>query len=398
MIRAHRGIAPIRVILAAILKANRRTAITLAVSCLFLGASIRPSPAGAFGLRRDAITIGPMSGVSLQSSGSQFNTRELQLPGSNGLVTLDYFAWDRSTRRLWVPAGNLAGVDVIDGKTDEITKITGFHTAEFELRGKRVILGPTSVSIGNGAVYVGNRADSSICTIDARTLKLGDCIRIASPSDGLAAAPDGVVYVAPTKELWVTRGAPPLGIASPDQSITVLDASAASKLKPKTKFSLGGSAEGYAVDERRGLFYTNLEETGQTIAIDIRRHEIVSRWRSGCDEPRGLALDKARGFLFVACSDRVVSLDVAHGGQVVGSIATGDGLDNIDYAERQQALYAAASKAATLTIARVDDQGRLSRVAVVPTATGARGVVADGTGTAYVADPVHGRILKITPH
>ena len=393
----HRGLAPTRVILATILGANRRIAITLAASCLFLAASMPPSPAGAFGLRRDAITNGPMSGIPVQSANSQFDTKELPLPAANGLVTLDYFAWDPSTRRLWVPAGNLASVDVIDGKTDEITKITGFHTAEFELRGKRVMLGPTSVSIGNGVVYVGNRADSSICTIDAKTLKLGDCIRIASPSDGLAAAPDGVVYVAPTRELWVTRGAPPLGIASPDQSITILDASTPSKLKPKTKLSLGGSAEGYAVDERRGFFYTNLEEDGQTIAIDVRRHEIVSRWRSGCDEPRGLALDKARGFLFVACSDRVLSLDVAHGSQVVGSIATGDGLDNIDYAETQQTLYAAASKAATLTIAHVDDHGRLSRLAVVPTTTGARGVVADGTGTAYVADPVHGRILKITP-
>jgi DNA-binding beta-propeller fold protein YncE len=388
--------APTGVIPATILRANRRIAITLVASCLFLAASMPPGSAGAFRLRRDA--VGPTSSVSLQSSTSQFNTRELPLPGANGLVTLDYFAWDRATRRLWVPAGNLASVDVIDGKTDEITKITGFHTAEFELRGKRVILGPTSVSIGNGVVYVGNRADSSICTVDGRTLTLGDCIRIAASSDGLAAAPDGVVYVAPTKELWVTRGAPPLGIASPDQSITVLDASTPSRLKPKTKFSLGGSAEGYAVDERRGLFYTNGEETGQTIAIDVRRHEIVSRWRSGCDEPRGLALDNARGFLFVACSDRVVSLDVAHGGQVVGSIATGDGLDNIDYAEKQQTLYAAAAKVATLTIARVDDHGSLSRLAVVPTATGARGVVADGTGTAYVADPVHGRILKITPH
>jgi len=396
MISTHRGVAPKPLILATVTRPNR-SELTLAAICLVLAASMPSGSAGVFGLRRDAITIGPASSASARSSSPQFNTKEIPLPGANGLVTLDYFAWDRSTRRLWVPAGNMAGVDVIDGKTDEVTRITGFQTAKVELRGKPVILGPTSVTIGRGVVYVGNRAGSSICAIDASTLKLGDCIRIASPSEGLAAAPDGIVYVAPTRELWVTRGAPPLGIASPDQSITILDASVPSKLKPKTKFSLGGSAEGYAVDERRGLFYTNLEESGQTIAIDVRSHEIVSRWRSGCDEPRGLALDKARGFLFVACSDRVVSLDVAHGGQVVGSIATGDGLDNIDYAETKRTLYAAASKAATLTIARVDDHGSLSRLGLVPTATGARGVVAGGTETAYVADPVHGRILKITP-
>ncbi|HEU4390542.1 MAG TPA: hypothetical protein VFV34_22255, partial [Blastocatellia bacterium] len=337
------------------------------------------------------------SKTSLQASLHEFTVKELPLPGASGLVTLDYFAWDRSTGRLWVPAGNLGSVDVIDGSTDEITKIPGFQTSQIELRGRKVVVGPTSVSVGRGVVYVGSRADSSICVIDARTLKLGACLPVASPSEGLAAAPDGVVYVAPTKELWVTRGAPPLGIPSPDQSITIFDASSPSRLKQKTRVSLGGSAEGYAVDARRGLFYTNLEEDGQTIAIDVRRRAVVSRWRSGCDEPRGLALDETRGFLFVACSDRVISLDVAHDGKVAGSIATGDGLDNIDYSASQQTLYAAASKAATLTIARVDDQGSLKKLAVVPTTTGARGVVVGEAGTAYVVDPVRGRILKITP-
>lgn len=369
--------------------ATQRIAFVLVASCLFVAPTLPRGLAGASGLRGIAMPL-------MQSTTPQFSTKDLPLPGASGLVTLDYFAWDRSTGRLWVPAGNLASVDVIDGKTDEITKITGFHTAEFELRGRKVLLGPTSVSVGKGVVYVGNRADSSICVIDAKTLKLGDCIRIASPSEGVAAAPDGVVYVAPTKELWVTRGAPPLGIPSPDKSITILDASTPSRLQEKTKFSFGGSAEGYAVDERRGLFYTNIEEDGATIAIDLRRRAIVSRWRSGCDEPRGLALDRARGFLFVACSDHVISLDVAHGGKVVGSISTGDGLDNIDYAESQRTLFAAASRAAILTIARVNDNGSLDRFAVVPTTTGARGVVVDEAGTAYVADPVHGRILKVT--
>ena len=355
---------------------------------------------------RIAVTVGlSFVGVSLllpappaaaQSPGAGYNTKQLPLPGAKGLVTLDYFAWDRSRRRLWVPAGNLASVQVIDARTDAITSVSGFSTAEVELRGRKVTIGPTSVSIGDRVVYVGNRADSSICVIDAETMKLGDCIRIGSPSEGLAAAPDGVVYVAPARELWVTRGAPPLGILSPDKSITVLDASTP-QLKQKTRIAVGGSAEGYAVDGGRGLFYTNLEETRETIAIDIRRREIVARWNSGCDEPRGLALDTKRGYLFVACSDRVVSLDASHGGKVMDSLSTGDGLDNIDYAEGKGLLYAAASKVGTLTIATVDRAGKMQRVAEVPTAVGARGVVADGDKTAYVADPVNGRILKIAP-
>jgi hypothetical protein len=59
--------------------------------------------------------------------------------------------------------------------------------------------------------------------------------------------------------------------------------------------------------------------------------------------------------------------------------------------------YAAASKVGTLTVAWVDADGAMRRVSTVPTAIGARGVVADGAGRAYVADPVGGRILKLTP-
>jgi len=362
--------------------------IALAVSSLFLAMGVRHNT-------EVLASIETPTARTTQAPTARFVTKELALPGASGLVTLDYFAWDHSTGKLWVSAGNLASVDVIDGKTDEITKITGFYTGEVELRGRKVMIGPTSVTVGKDVVYVGNRADSSICIINAKTLKVGDCIRIAAPSEGIAAAPDGVVYVAPTKELWVTRGAPPLGIPSPDQSITILDASSAN-LKVKTKIPLGGSAEGYAVDEGRGLFYTNLEEGKETIAIDVNQRKIVSRWQSGCDESRGLALDKTRRFLFVACSDRVVALNAGDAGKLIGSIETGDGLDNIDYSEMQHTLYAAASKVATLTVAEVDNNGRIKPIAVVPTNTGARGVVAGEMGTAYVADPVRGRILKVT--
>jgi DNA-binding beta-propeller fold protein YncE len=322
-----------------------------------------------------------------------YRREELPLPGATGLVTLDYLAWDRATGRLWVPAGNTGRIDVIEGGA--VRSIGGLATAAFEYRGKRGVLGPSSVSIGDGVVYVGNRADRTICVVDAVRVALDACIAVASPDDGWAAAPDAVVYVPTTRELWVTRGAPPLGIPSSDRAIAIFDASAPAALRPSGSLPLGASAEGYAVDPGRGVFYTNLEETGETIAIDARTREIRARWRSGCGEPHGLAIDRSRGLVFVACDDRVIALDAR--GAVVGTIETGSGVDNIDYLETRQLLFVAASEAATLTIARVDADGRLAHVATIPTARGARVVVAALDGTAYVADPVGGQILKIHP-
>src|SRR5215831_10684469 len=91
-----------------------------------------------------------------------FRVTRLQLPNASGVVALDYFAYERRHARVWLPASNLGVVAVIDAATDKITTVGGFGTGEVELLGKRRLLGPTSVSIGDGIVYIGNRGDSSI--------------------------------------------------------------------------------------------------------------------------------------------------------------------------------------------------------------------------------------------
>jgi hypothetical protein len=342
-----------------------------------------------------AILLLAISVVPAQETRSlKFTIKPLPLPGATGLVTLDYFAFERTSRRLWVPAANTGSVDVIDTATDQIKRVEGFSVAQAELRGKIRPVGPSSVAIGKGVVYIGSRADSKICIIDGSTLKIGECIAFAPPSAGMAAAPDGLIYIAVTQELWATSGAPPIGIPAADRSIKIFSAHRPTNLTSAGKIPLPGSAEGYAVDNLHGRFYTNLEETGQTVAIDVRKRNIVSTWRS-CDDPSGIAVDSKRGFVFVACSDHVIVLDTSHDGRVVGSVSTGAGVDNIDYAEGRGLLYAAAAETAQLTVARIDDSGRPTLLALVPTAKGARSVVAGASESAYLIDPLGGRILKV---
>ena len=133
-----------------------------------------------------------------------------------------------------------------------------------------------------------------------------------------------------------------------DPSIKMFSAMQPRHLTPAGKISLSGSAEGYAVDNLHGRFYTNLEETGQTLAIDVRKRAVLFTWRS-CDNPSGVAVDSRRGFVFVACSDHVIVLDAAHEGRMTGSVPIGVGVDNIDYDEDTELLYAAAAEAAQLT-------------------------------------------------
>jgi hypothetical protein len=143
------------------MKSDRESAFHLAMFCAIAPLSIFLTAAQ---LNAHKVTSG-------------YELTPIALPGASGVVSLDYFTYDRSTRKLWVPASNTGNVDVIDEKSDAVSQVTGFKTGEVELRGRKVPLGPTAVSVGDGVVYIGNRGDSSLCVIDAQTLKREACSR-----------------------------------------------------------------------------------------------------------------------------------------------------------------------------------------------------------------------------
>src|SRR5881394_4606348 len=122
------------------------------------------------------------SGVN--AAETNYELKRINLPGATGAVALDYFAYDRVTGKLWVPASNTGSVDVIDEKTDAVSQITGFPTGEIERNGKKITVGPTAASIGNGVVYIGNRGNGTLCVINAKTFTRGECVA-TSPDRGV---------------------------------------------------------------------------------------------------------------------------------------------------------------------------------------------------------------------
>jgi len=307
--------------------------------------------------------------------------RSVPLPGgSDQGISMDYVAYDVRTGFLWVPAGNTGAVDVIDtAHGDTVSQVPGFPTAEVQARAGKRVVGPSSATLGEGTVYVGNRGDSTVCALDARSLARGACGRLDS-------MPDGLAYVASTKEVWVTTPR--------DHSVRILDAGT---LGQKARLAFDGQPEGFAVDETRGRFYTNLEDKDRTLGVDLRTHATVSTWNPACGEegPHGLRLDEKAGFLFVACSARAEVLDVGHGGAVLSSVDTGDGVDDLDYAPGSRLLYVAAAGAGQLTVARVDEAGRLTVAARVVTRPGARNGVVGKDGTVYLAHASSAKLNEI---
>jgi DNA-binding beta-propeller fold protein YncE len=292
------------------------------------------------------------------------------LPGATPAgISMDYIAFDPTTGFLWAPAGNTGLVVVIDSAGGSPQQISGFPTSEVGSGERKRVVGPSSVTVGDGLVYVGNRGDSTVCAFDARDLTKGVCHKIDS-------MPDGLAYVASQKEVWVTTPR--------DKSIRVLDRTL---LEEKSKLTFDGNPEGFAVDNKRGRFYTNLEDKDATLAIDLSTHKTAATWKSGCGEdgPHGIRVDEKDGYLFVACSSRVEVLDAARSGKVLSSIDTGDGVDDIDYAPAARLLYVGAAKAGQLTVARVDAHGKLTVEARVPTHVGARNPAVTDKGVVYLA-------------
>jgi DNA-binding beta-propeller fold protein YncE len=360
-----------------------------AVACDHDKPAVAPSPAPSSAPAPSAIasapdaTPSPAPPTSSASSAPAEQVASFQLPEGHGPVSLDLLAYEPKKNRVWIPIARDAGsVEVFDVATSAFQRVEGLAVVKKEANGKARSMGPSSAAVGDGVVYVGNRGTSEVCIVDASTLKLGSCAKVP-------VAPDCVVYVASSKEVWAT---------SPHaQSIVVFDASKQGRLTQKQVIKLDGDPEAFAVDDGRGVFYTNFEDKDRTVAIDVKTRAVKATWSPNCgsEGPRGISLDAERNLLAVACTDHVQVLDPKSAGKNLGKLDTGAGVDILDYAPKTRALYVASGKAAKLTVARLGDDGSLTVVETVPTAPGARNAVVDAQGNAYLIDPAGPRLLVV---
>ncbi len=296
----------------------------------------------------------------------------VQLPGI-GELSIDYVAFDAATNRLWVPSGGSGRIDVIDATTSQVTSIPDQPT---KARGARVS-GPSSASVGQGVVFVGNRASSTVCRFDSKSLAAKGCVSLAS-------SPDGVLWVPTTREVWVTL---------PELNSLAVVSTTGPALTVAATIKLEGSPEGYALDTKRGLFYTNLEDSNQTVAIDVKTRKVKTSWKLDCGErgPRGVALDAERNQLFVACTNGLRVLDGS--GRLLSSLETGEGVDNIDYVQGTHTVLVASGSTALLSAIEISPKGQAALKTTYPTAPGCRTVLNSSGKLAWLPDSRGHRVV-----
>jgi DNA-binding beta-propeller fold protein YncE len=305
---------------------------------------------------------------------------QIVLPDGAGGIGFDDLVFSDELHRLIVPAGRTGRLDLVDPRTGAIESVDGFSRAEARGRGHEE--GTTSADAGQGYVFAIDRTERILAAVDPASKRI-----LARAK--LGGGPDYVRSVDAAHEVWVTE---------PGRSaieLFRLDRGSPPRLTPIGTISVPDGPESLVVDAAGHRAYTNTFHD-QTVAIDVDSHAIAARWPNHCRGARGIALDAARGFVFVGCTEgRAVSLDVAHGGKPAGDAKAGEGVDVIAYSPQLAHLYVPAAGSANLTVVAVGGRGELQPLGTIPTAPEAHCAAADDRGSVYVCDPQKGRLLVL---
>jgi DNA-binding beta-propeller fold protein YncE len=271
-------------------------------------------------------------------------TREIPIAGDDGW---DYLSFDGSSGRLFVAHGTR--VQVIDTGTllpaGEIADTLGVH----------------GVALANdlGRGYVSCGRSGTIVVFDVRSL--ARLQEIPATGEG----PDAILYDPFTRRVFSFNGR--------GRNATAIDAV---KNEVVGTVPLDAKPE-FAVSDGTGKIYVNLEDTGSIAVIDARTLAVEHVWPvATCEEPTGLAIDRAHHRLFTGCRNRKLAIVDATSGRLVATLPIGAGVDATAFDPGAGLAFASAGDG-TLTVVREETPERFLVAQTVTTKPGARTMALD---------------------
>lgn len=302
----------------------------------------------------------------------------VELPDGAPGVGFDDLRYSSSLHRVLVPAGRSGRLNLIDPETLSVRTIGGFSSSGSYSGGHDE--GPTSVEEARGKLYVTDRTNRTLVVADPESAT------IVSRTT-LGAEPDYVRFVEATNELWVTEPAA--------DRLEMFELGRDGTPTSRGTISVPNGPESLVIDGPRARAYTHRWQHS-TVAIDVASRSIVAEWPNGCAASRGIALDRDRGWLFVACNDGTVTvLDVKENGKTLSSIKQGSGFDVIGYNPKLAHLYLAGSTCRCLVVLGITRSGGLTFLERHGAPANTHCATADDIGHAWLCDPDGGKIWRI---
>jgi DNA-binding beta-propeller fold protein YncE len=270
--------------------------------------------------------------------------RKLTIGGDGGW---DYLTVDTANHRLYVSRGT--HVMVIDTDKEavvgDIPNTLGVHGIAIAL------------DLGRG--FTSNGRDTSVTIFDLKTYAVISVVK------GTGINPDAILYEPVTKRVFTMNGR--------SNNATAIDATTG---KIVGTVPLTGKPE-FAQHDGLGHVFVNVEDKAEIIMFDAATLAAQSPWpMAGCEEPSGLAIDRAHGLLYAGCGNKVMAVVDAKAGKEVATVPIGQGVDATAYDAGTQTAFSSNGEG-TLTVIRAAPSGGMYSVKNVPTQRGARTMALD---------------------
>lgn len=200
-----------------------------------------------------------------------------------------------------------------------------------------------------GRGFTSNGRTSIVTVFDLKTGKTSGVVKVPGEN------PDAILYDPVSGRVFTFNGR--------TMDATVLDARTE---KAVATLPLAGKPE-FATRDLEGHVYVNLEDKAEIAVLDSRKPAVEKRWSiAPCEEPSGMAIDRAHRRLFVGCANCMMVVVDAVAGKVVATAPIGQGVDANAF-DPETGLAFSSNGDGTLTVARMKAPDRLAVIESVPT-------------------------------
>ncbi|MFN8669254.1 MAG: hypothetical protein U0164_18865 [Gemmatimonadaceae bacterium] len=305
-----------------------------------------------------AALLVPAAAAQAQDAAGYHVTKKIPVGGEGGW---DYTLVDGN--RLYVShATRMVVIDLArDTVVGEVTGTNGIHGIAI------------ARDLGRG--FTSNGRDTSVTIFDLTTLATIGTVKVTG------ANPDAIQYDPASKRVFTFNGT--------GKSATAIDAASGQVVGT---IPLGGKPE-FAQVDGKGRLWVNIEtDTGQVVEIDTRAMKEVARyWLPGCEEPSGLALDRASTRLFSVCGNSTMAVSDPASRKVIALVPIGPGVDAAAYDADSKLVFTSNGGNGTLTVVKQESPDRYTVLGNAPTQRGSRTMSLDpATHRLYLASAEYG--------
>lgn len=247
----------------------------------------------------------------------------ISLPGNGGY---DYLSVDQENHRLYVSHGDR--VDVIDvntqkavGVVDSMQKVHGIAFVNKLNRG-----------------FISDGGANAVIVFDLKTLKKITTIALTD-----AKKVDAIIYDSTSDRIFTFNG--------DSNNSSVIDPNT---LKQTGNVDMAGAPE-FAVVNKKGIMYANLEDKNAVNVIDTKTQKVIKKYSlSPSEAPTGIAMDLKNQRLFSVCASKGMVVLNALTGKVITTLPIGGGVDAVAFDPETKLIFCSCGDGVTVIFKQIN--------------------------------------------